>query len=237
MIDEDTGVEVGRDAEEALPDYPSSAMPWNVSASLHSHQRGASSSAKGPGFGSQLRGSARRHPSASPLIGRGSNLPGDLERFNQSQDNAPVMFGRDDEEDDDVILRRGASRVPMSGSQTAQEFELYGPAAAVDTQTAGASQWVREALDKESNNFLEFVRNTINEKTADELVDEEEEKFVTFEELFNPDKNSRIVAAQAFHHVLTMATKNKIWVEQDVGSDEPDLMEAFGEMRIGVKDY
>jgi meiotic recombination protein REC8 len=38
-----SGVEIGRDAPSALPDFPSSAMPWNVSASVHSHQRGLSS--------------------------------------------------------------------------------------------------------------------------------------------------------------------------------------------------
>ena len=38
-----SGVEIGRDAQSALPDYPSSAMPWNISASVNSHKRGLSS--------------------------------------------------------------------------------------------------------------------------------------------------------------------------------------------------
>jgi meiotic recombination protein REC8 len=38
-----SGVEIGRDAPSALPDFPSSAMPWNVSASVGSRQRGLSS--------------------------------------------------------------------------------------------------------------------------------------------------------------------------------------------------
>lgn len=95
----------------------------------------------------------------------------------------------------------------------------------------------QEALDRESNNFLEYVKNTINEKLGDELGDEEDplaahevgEKSVTFEELFIPDNNSRIVAAQAFYHVLCLATTNRVWVDQTV-----EEMEPFGDIRIGV---
>lgn len=104
MFDDDAGVnmmedssvgEIGRDAASALPDAPSSAlMPWNLSQSLHSHQRGASSSIHGRGLGSQTQ---RRLTSASPLLGRGSNLPGVMDQF-ELMDEDPIIYGRDDHE-------------------------------------------------------------------------------------------------------------------------------------------
>jgi meiotic recombination protein REC8 len=235
-------VELGRDAPPALPDYPSSAMPWNVSASLHSHQRGQSSSLQGRAgiLGSQLGSVTARHfTSASPLIGRGSAFPGDLEQFSQlmGDDEPMIMYGRSDDDfaSGSQAHTFGGPNAGMSSSQVAglDEFEIFGAAAAVDTQTAGTSQWVKEALDRESNNFFEYVKNTISEKLGDEEnphgVQEFGEKDVTFEELFVPDANSRIVAAQAFYHVLCLATKNVVWVDQTV-----EEMEPFGEIRIGV---
>jgi meiotic recombination protein REC8, fungi type len=238
-------VELGRDAPSALPDYPSSAMPWNISASLHCHQRGQSSSIQGRVgvLGSQLGSVGRHLTSASPLIGRGSALPGDLEQFSQLiGDNDPmVMYGRDDEglasgsqAPDFGDLGGGVSSSQACGHD---EFEIFGAAAAVDTQTAGSSQWVKQALNRESNNFFEYVRNTISEKLGDELGNEEDplgaqefgQKSVTFEELFVPDNNTCIVAAQAFYHVLCLATKNRVWVGQTVEDMEP-----FGEIRMGV---
>jgi meiotic recombination protein REC8 len=151
-----------------------------------------------------------------------------------------VMYGRDDF--GSASQASGyAGGAGVSSSQAEKEFELFGAAAGVDTQTAGTSQWVREALDKESNNFFEFVRNTIAEKAGDELGNDEDElaggtvgadgeNYVTFEELFIPEQNSRIVAAQAFYHVLSLATKGRVWVEQSVGVD----LEPFGEIRVSV---
>ena len=81
MEDGSIGMEIGREAPSALPDHPSSVMPWNVSASLNSFQRGASSSQLGRGFGS----AGRRPPPASPLVGRGSALPGALEQFSRGR--------------------------------------------------------------------------------------------------------------------------------------------------------
>jgi meiotic recombination protein REC8, fungi type len=238
--DHEQSVELGREAPSALQDHPSSAMPWNQSASANSFQRGLSSSARARGVGSI--GTGRRLTSASPLIGRGSALPGDLEHFSQlmGEDEDMVMYGRDDFGSASQASGYGGGARPSS-SQAEKEFELFGAAAGVDTQTAGTSQWVREALDKESNNFFEFVRNTISEKAGDELGNDEDElaggmvgagegNYVTFEELFVPEQNSRIVAAQAFYHVLSLATKGRVWVEQSVGFD----LEPFGEIRVGV---
>lgn len=244
MHESSSSVEIGREAPSALADYPSSAlMPWNVSASLHSHQRGASSSIQGGRAGSTIvPGSVgRRMRSASPLVGRGSNIPGELEQFS-SQLGDMVMYGRSDNDfEPEVAPSKGGESQVRGVSSSQAEFEIFGPAAQIDTQTAASSQWVKDALDRESGNFFEYVRNTISEKAGDELggddLDElgggegHNEKSVTFEKLFDPKQNSAIVAAQAFYHILTLATKARVWVEQDVDEVE---MEPFGEIKIGL---
>jgi hypothetical protein len=238
-----SGVEIGREAPSALADYPSSAMmPWNVSTSLNSHQRGASSSIQGGRAGSAMVPSSvgRRMTSASPLVSRGSNIPGELDHFS-SQMDAMVMYGRSDNDIGSEVARskRGES-LGRGVSSSQADFEIFGPAAQVDTQTAASSQWIKDALDRESGNFFEYVRNTIEENKGDELGDdfegrefgeEGEENFVTFEELFDLKQNSAMVAAQAFYHILTLATKGRVWVEQDI---DEEMLEPFGEIRIGV---
>ncbi|KAH6667544.1 hypothetical protein B0J14DRAFT_620048 [Halenospora varia] len=233
----DQSVEIGRDAASALPDYPSSAMmPWNVSASLHSHQRGASSK----GLGSQIGSiGGRQMTSASPLIGRSSALLDDLNNFDMLHEEDNIMYGRSDD-----FESIGGGGPGVSSSQGGpplvndEDFELFGLAANVDTQTAGTSQWIRQALDRESNNFFEYVKNTIEEKTGDELDDfvdvpREGQGFVTFNEMFDPEANTAIVAAQAFYHVLCLATKGRVWVEQNgVDKGEP-----FGGIRMGGSEW
>ena len=219
MEDGSMGIEIGLDAASALPDHPSFAMmPWNVSASLNSYQRAASSSHHGRGVGS----AGCRLPSTSPLVGRGSTLPGPLEQFSLEEDE--IMYGREESFD------RG-----LEPSKSQAEFEIFGLATQVDAQTAADSQWVRDALAREADNFFEFVLNTISEKAGDELgednihvANEMTGKFVTFDELFDPTHISRAVAAQAFYHVLSLATKNRVGVEQDNG------IELFGSIRITV---
>lgn len=247
--DYEQSMEVGRDAPTALADYPSSAMPWNKSVSLLSHQQNQSSRP-----GSVI---GRRLTSASPLMGRGSILPRDL----ISEQDEMVMYGRSDsvQPQDFGVGGDISSSQGAGGAGASQDFELFGAAAGVDTQTAADSQWVRTVLDRESNNFFEYVKNSIDEKfgaeeedeDVDELSDDfdlarsrfkrskgkgkatDEERAVSFEQLFVPKQNSHVVAAQAFYHVLTLATKSKVWVRQDTGVDE-DNVEPFGDIMIGV---
>ncbi|KAF7954666.1 hypothetical protein EAE96_005785 [Botrytis aclada] len=216
-------VEMGRNAAEGLAEYPSSAMmPWNLSAS----QRARSSSLR-PASSLRL---GSRGVSASPLVGRGSILPGggELEKFSSQQD--VIMYGRSD----DISTNLDGTSVDGTNlgaferadrdsiRESTREFEMYGPAANVDTQIAGQSQWARDVMDTESENFLEFVRLSIAEKFDDEddLFHEDgqlRDKKVGFEDLFDPATNSEVVAAQAFLHILSLATKGKIWVDQDDG--------------------
>jgi hypothetical protein len=188
-------MEVGREGQEPLEDI-SSVMPWNISASI----RGSSvarAAAGVAGFPGAVAGSLTRHGgrivSASPLLERGvpaaEGLTSDAAGFND--------FG---------------------GLVGEDEFEIYGPGAGVDTQTAGQSQWQKAVLDLESNNFLDFFGNAVDEKraTAETAgLDTEDINDIEFEELLPPETNSRTVAAQAFLHVLTLGTKNLIRVTQN----------------------
>ncbi|OBT93972.1 hypothetical protein VE01_08224 [Pseudogymnoascus verrucosus] len=201
--DDSSGVEQGREAFTPLQDHHSSAMPWNVSASVNSFRHRSSSVVPGQGRHSSVIPSrpGSRHPSASPLLGRGRLLS-----------------------DNDMELPAGGVR--SSSVFENEELEALGPSAAVDTQTAQNSQWVADALETESLNFLEFVKCSHQEAEADledqdsqDGDDEPRENWVGFETLFPPQESYRVVAAQAFHHVLSLATKNLLRVTQEEGGE------------------
>ena len=152
-------------------------------------------------------------PSASPLVGRGRQRYSSLER--------PLAA-----DDHDEML--GDPR--MSDNEALEEFQLFGPGAAVSTQTAADSQWVRSALNQEASNFLAFVEAQIGAIPAaeddeeDELSGQPEPKAsITFEEMLPPQHNTRIVASQALYHVLALATKSLINVKQDPADGPIDL--------------
>lgn len=237
IFDESLGFEVGREAQSALEDHAASAMPWNISSSLHSYRNltgPGSSSVQGPGTigGRQSSILGAKHgarlASASPLIGRGTTNLEDLQRL----DDVDLPAGDFDGLDTPGEKR---SRPPLSATQEAEEFEIFGPTAAVDTQTAQDSYWIKEALARESLNFLEYVKNTLAEQEAVEMEDDAvigvaenvKQRGVSFETLFPPESNSMMVAAQAFHHVLTLATKNLLSVKQ---------VEPFDDIWMGIKE-
>lgn len=234
VFEESIGIEAGRDAQSALEDHAASAMPWNISSSLHSYRNlPGPGSSSAPGYGtvggrqsSILSGKHGRLTSASPLLGRGrADIP-DLERIDD------LEFPANGSENFIDALER--PNLPLIDTQ-AVEFEIFGPTAAVDTQTAQDSYWIKEALARESLNFLEYVKNTLLEQEANELednvlmggVENAKPREVGFETLFPPDSNSMMVAAQAFHHVLTLATKNLLHVKQ---------AEPYAEIWVGVKE-
>ncbi|KAL9624681.1 MAG: hypothetical protein Q9160_001035 [Pyrenula sp. 1 TL-2023] len=204
-------IEIGREAQPALPDDHSSQMPWNISSRAGSSQAfrsarsGFTSSIGGPLGGMELGPSLRqrsgsRHPSASPLFGRGRQRMSSMEIPDQ-----PILAMSDSAEGLDL---------PAFESD---DFQLYGPAAAVSTQQAAESQWVRAALDSEANNFFGFL--------TERLDSDQERGEVTFEELLPSSENRPIVAAQGLLHVLSLATKGLITVDQP---------EPFGDITIGM---
>lgn len=215
----DDTIEQGREAPTPLDDrHLSSAFPWNLSTgsrrptgafSAGALPTSASFGGAGLGMGALSRRGSRL-VSASPLMGRGA---------------AP---GLDEAAMDDSQLP-GSQTALASG---ADDFELFGPAAQVDTQTAAQSQWQRAALDGESVNFLAFIKAGIEqadgfrEDTAPgDEVDEQLRGTVDFETLLPPESNSKVVAAQAMLHMLTLGTKNMVSVEQE---------EAFGPISMRV---
>jgi meiotic recombination protein REC8, fungi type len=209
----DETIEQGREAPTPLDDrHLSSMMPWNQSAgsrrptALFSGVNQPTSAS----MGGPLDAVARRRSrltSASPLMGRGV-MAGDLDDF-----------------------QLGGSQIDI-GMTAGDDFELFGPAAGVDTQTAAQSQWQRAVLDSESDHFLEFVQAGIkemNEARATALVGDEEDETsqgtIDFDTLLPPNSHTSIVAAQALLHVLTLATRNLLSVGQE---------EAYGPITMQV---
>ena len=78
---------------------------------------------------------------------------------------------------------------------------------------------MRAALDQESTNFLDFVRAELAVEVSDdgELAEEQEVKSVAFHDLLPPREHTKVVAAQAFLHVLVLAGKGLMSVRQEVG--------------------
>ena len=112
------------------------------------------------------------------------------------------------------------------GANFGDDFELYGPSALVSPQQAAQSQWAAATLDSEAQNFLLFLDTQIKDKMKDVEDDREDvEAEIVFEELLPRDQNSPVVASQAFIHVLALATKNLIKVEQE---------EPFGAIKMSL---
>ncbi|KAK4125335.1 hypothetical protein N657DRAFT_570851 [Parathielavia appendiculata] len=211
--DELPPIEVGRRAGSVLPDLPSD-VPWNRPSSQI-----PSSSVKGAGSKPPSR-----QVSASPLHGRGSLLiPGpEVERFS---DNQP-FFGSDGPGSEGFApLHSG----PAGGSGSIPSHPLL-PGG--DADMLSTSQVMRAALDREGRNFLTYIESVTRTKGYYPSENENDSKrWVEFESLFEAEDQKRAVVAQAFYHVLSLATKSVIRVTQDgQGSNEP-----FGTIRLGVE--
>ena len=232
-------------------DGDSSAMPWNISAARAESQRAASrgtlSSAQPTRLSQQqqymvFERSAsvtnRRITSASPLNGRG--VAGS--RQESLGLDLPPGVSSSIAGDDGADLRPIGD---VGGLDQDTQIDLFGPAAFVDTQTAGQSQFIRSVLDTESRNFLGYLREAIAERGVDvdragfrnspvdeeEMRDSDEQPGVTFEEILPASQNSHVVAAQGLFHALTLATKGLAWVRQSswISDNDRGGRWAFGE--------
>ena len=237
------GIEIGRHAPSSLVDEPTypwnntaSALASRHGSSLaRGHAGGFASSVGGvptsaagpsslPGIGTgTLDRRASRVTSASPLVGRGRERYSSLE--------IPVGEGEDllsaqDPGSNDILH-------PFNDNDGYDSFWIHGPAAGVSTQTATQSQWLKSTLDKEARNFLDFMNAEIaarsalpeSQRTSGFSDDEEEDELnlpvgavprrrILFERLLPPEQHSTIVAAQALHHVLALATRSLVDVKQ-----------------------
>lgn len=222
---------MGRHAQPPLDD--TSQFPWNRSASLRGSRQG--SVGQGHGFASSIGGfatSGGQRSSLPPIAGVGS-----MDRRASRITSASPLTGRGPEREGELDIPHFDENDLLGGPPTSiagDDFQYYGPAAGVDTQTAAQSQWLRAALDSESQNFLQFIQTEISNKAAaaqeagNELPgDITVLDSVFFEELLPPTQNTKIVAAQALLHVLALKTKSLIKVDQ---------REHYGPIKLGLVD-
>ena len=168
--------------------------------------------------GSLLRDYWGHMPSASPLMGKGRKLlPSmDYDEMMEVARNAGIDVPEDAEEDElSGIID------DLAAASANDDFEQYGPAANVDTQTAQTSQWMRKTLEDEAMNFLGFVQTVLSGQVdqqgtdGDELPQREKRDDITMDALLPPEQNSAVVGAQALLHILALATKGLLNVRQD----------------------
>jgi len=147
------------------------------------------------------------------FAGRGTSVAG--------SGNDEVGFDLPPMDDYDVGASEQGQGIDIGDTQE-REFQRFGLAAGVDTQTANQPGWLAQTLDNEAMNFLTFVHTSISDRKeqrmiAEQLgqpVDLQDENIMNFEELLSPVVNSRIVAAQGFLHVLSLGMKGLLSVEQ-----------------------
>lgn len=168
-------------------------------------------------------------PSPAPRVEGGP--VGALSRPGSRMTSASPLFGRGQERLSSLELPGHGDETELLGGPFVSDdhgdsdgFQLYGPGAGDDIQTAASSQWMRAALDQDSSNFLDFVKAQIGDEPP--LDDDDEErgesgtlrrKTIQFEELLPPAQHTKMVAAQALHHVLALATKNLLQIQQTEG--------------------
>lgn len=174
-----------------------------------------SSSAGGGAVNPMLGLSSRRGsrmPSVSPLQGhtRRSVRPG-----SETRDSVGVrsMEALDVDDMDDEELD---ARLRDDMDQYNSSYEYLGESALVSTQQATSSQWLERTLENEAFNFLAYLENSLQKKEG-QNSDLERAPGITFEELIphEEEKMTNVVAAQGLLHVLSLATKGLIEVQQE----------------------
>ncbi|KAM0461882.1 hypothetical protein ACHAO4_001070 [Trichoderma viride] len=159
--------------------------------------------------GSSVRGSAQKPKTApSPLLGRGSALSS----IDRHSDPAEPFFGMDD-----------------FGSHDSS-FQLGGPVGPLDYDRDNATQFSTQGLDVTSQGFLGYVAEQAAKTGVTYSRDKKHRQWIEFKELAEPFTHPRAVAAQAFLHVLSLASKNVISVHQEGAA----AMQPFGAIHIGI---
>lgn len=203
--DQDLLPEIGREHPgSALSDHRrSSNAPWNRRPSM------VSSSARSGKHIDVDRNAVER----SPLGGGGSILQSDV----KFSDAGIPALGSD-----------GFAPFQNDGTNDLSSFGEFDVTAGVSTE-ANTSQFMREALDREGRNFLGFVERVAADR-GEYDVHNKSLRWVEFGGLLDAQDKTRAVVAQAFLHVLTLATKDQVRVEQ-AGAE---MKEPFGEIYVGV---
>ena len=227
---EDNTLEAGRAPASSLADDRSSAMPWNLASS-----RGGSLQQQQQYAGSRVSSHAFASAPHQPLTAHRGSV------------TAAAPFDR-------RASRIGLSPTPLRGhggaSRAPSSIDLPSPGAMLPSSPGGdegmlgpppsstpigtakaagpATPWSRAALGREAGNFLAFVRARAGPMDGDDEEQGEEGMVgVRFSELLPADEHPRVVAAQAFQHVLVLATRGAVRARQAEG--------AWGDVWIGVR--
>ncbi|GAB7359986.1 hypothetical protein MBLNU230_g7510t1 [Neophaeotheca triangularis] len=212
ILPNDDSIEQGRDAPTPLADdrHLSNTFPWNQSTGSRRPTALFGSAGGGGGFPTSA-GMSNQFPPFNPLSRRGSRLVSASPLHGRGPGPAATHGGSETDE-----LQLSPTHYDADAEAEAEAYELHGPAAAVDTQTAAQTQWQSAILDGESANFFTFVQAAIAEADAGAADDEDEalRGSIEFEALLPPKSNSAVVAAQALLHVLALGTRGLVAVEQ-----------------------
>ncbi|KAF5619343.1 meiotic cohesin rec8 [Fusarium sp. NRRL 52700] len=204
MLGEDIAPEMGMDAAKGLEDRHSSSMaPWSRPPSA------------APGSSIREQGSVqKRFPAPSPLHARGSAIR-PVERWS---DQLGLQHGSDDL----AMLRSQDSSIDDEECMRDVEFGNGD-----DTQGSDA------VIDASALDFLGYATSRVESKGYTRSCDQADRRWIDFrtltDELDDP-ANSKKFASEAFMHVLVLATKNAIAIEQDGIADK----KPFGTIRIGL---
>ncbi|ETS84984.1 hypothetical protein PFICI_03009 [Pestalotiopsis fici W106-1] len=199
--------EIGREAQPAMDENPSSVMPWNRGSSIR--------------HGSSIqRGGSVQHArdQSSPLGRRGADQ--EIVRYSSDVDMGGMEFGNGDHHSDDSFAMG-----PLTGAEAEPIEQL---------STQDQNQRMREALDREGGHFLGFVETMMKEH-GERYYDDDAElqrRWLDFDDMFVPNDTTRATAAQAFYHVLTLVTKGQMLVKQDGEGKEP-----FGRIHTGLEGF
>lgn len=204
IFGDDTAPEIGMEAAAGLEDrHSSSVAPWSRPPSVI--------------HGSSIRGhgSAQKwYPAPSPLAARGSGVAS-IERWS---DLPGLAHGSDDS------AHLHSHNSPVNNEGFGGEFIL--PAGKL-TQSS------TQGLDGSTLDFLGYATAQAQIKGYTRAHDHTERHWINFdmltEELKDPNSKRRFVA-DAFMHILTLATKSALAVEQDGIQD----FHPFGTIRIGL---
>lgn len=202
--------EVGREAQSALTDPPSS-MPWKRGSSL------AANSALRTA-GSAQRQLGRDQPS-SPL-NRGVGSQQDIVRYS----------------DDPAMGDAGGMGMGHAGGRDSADSSFDGMAAPAghtgdEDEPQTGSQYRRSQLEREGAEFLAYAEEILLEH-GEARHDSDialQRKWIAFDDMFVPARTKQDAAAQAFYHVLGLVSKGRMHVEQ-----ENSLQDPFGSIYIGI---
>jgi meiotic recombination protein REC8 len=193
--------EMGRDASDGREDM---TLPWN-------------------NITTSLRGSSALHGALGSVTGLQGSAAGSLGRRGSRMISASPLHGRPRLSGLEPLLATGGFESDavfggelgaLGGPSVDTEFEMFDGGATVHTQTAAWNSWQQSLLARESINFLGFIENAIHEGRAINDQFEDHATSVDFEELLPTSSTSRVVAAQALMHVLSLATKSLINANQ-----------------------